>query len=166
MGHDRTCDFHPFLINLSGKGNVGTKILLDHVKFLVDIFHVVKHKEPCCMPPDNPKCRYHPHLETFSEIRGTNTESAEQSNRFLNRFKHMCNRMAEFKFKAVFLRFVIETSNELIEEQQQQQINLKCKGSNELIATARVYFRGTLYSKFIICCYDAVSKVHFYRVEL
>ena len=121
VGYDRACDFYPFLINLSKKGNVGAKILLNHVKFLVDIFHVLKHKEPCCMPPENPKCRYHPHLETFREIRGTNTESAEQSNRFLNRFKHMCNRMAEFKFK-VFMWFVIETRNELMEER------LKCKG--------------------------------------
>lgn len=89
VGYDRACDLHPFLSNLSKKGNVGAKILLDHVKFLVDIFHVMKHKEQCCMPPNNPKCRYHPHLETFKEIRGTNTESAEQSNRFLNRFKHV-----------------------------------------------------------------------------
>lgn len=121
VGYDRACDLHPFLSNLSKKGNVGAKILLDHVKFLVDIFHVMKHKEQCCMPPNNPKCRYHPHLETFKEIRGTNTESAEQSNRFLNRFKHMCKRMAEFKFKA-FMWFVIETHNELIEER------LKAKG--------------------------------------
>ena len=50
------------------------------------------------MPPDNPKCPYHPDLDIFKEIKGTNTESAEQSNRFLNRFKHVCNRlMAEFK---------------------------------------------------------------------
>lgn len=33
-----------FLSNLSKKGNVGAKILLDHVKFLLDIFHVMKHK--------------------------------------------------------------------------------------------------------------------------
>ena len=121
VGYDRACDLHPFLSNLSKKGNVGAKILLDHVKFLVDIFHVMKHKEQCCMPPNNPKCRYHPHLETFKDIRGTNTESAEQSNRFLNRFKHMCKRMAEFKFKA-FMWFVIKTHNELIEER------LKAKG--------------------------------------
>ena len=73
------------------------------------------------MPQNNPKCRYHPHLETFKEIRGTNTESAEQSNHFLNRLKHMCKRMAKFKFKA-FMWFVIETHNELIEER------LKAKG--------------------------------------
>jgi len=64
------------------------------------------------MSPNYPKCRYHPHLETLKEIRGTgtNTESAEQNNRFLNRFKNMCKRMAEFKFKA-FMWFVIETNN-------------------------------------------------------
>ena len=46
------------------------------------------YKELCCMPPDNPKCCYLPHLETFRKIRGTNTESAEQVSRFLDRFKH------------------------------------------------------------------------------
>ena len=115
VGYDRACDLHPFLSNLSKKGNVDAKIILDHVKFLVDIFHVMKHREQFCMPPNNPKCRNHPHLETFKEIRGTNTESGEQSNRFLNIFKHICKRMAEFKFKA-FMWFVIETHNELIEE--------------------------------------------------
>ena len=83
VGYDRASDFHPFLINLSKKGNDGAKILLNHVKFLIDIFHVLKHKKPCCMPPHNPKCRYRPYLETFREIRGTSTESAEQRNRFL-----------------------------------------------------------------------------------
>ena len=115
VGYGRACDLHPFLRNLGKKGNVDAKILLDPAKFLVDIFHVERHKEDCCIPPNNPKCRYHPHLETFEEIRRTNTESAEQSNRFLNRFKHMCNQMAEFKFEA-FMWFVIETRNELIEE--------------------------------------------------
>ena len=67
-GYDRACDLHPFLRNLGKKGNVSAKILLDHVKFLVDIFHVEKHKEDCCMPPNNPKCRYHPHLETFVPV--------------------------------------------------------------------------------------------------
>ena len=62
-------------------------------------YFVLKHKEPCRIPPDNSKFLYHPHLETFHEIRGTNNESAEQSNCFLNRFKHICNQMAELKFK-------------------------------------------------------------------
>ena len=33
VGYDRECDLHPFLSNLSEKGNVGAKTLLDHVKF-------------------------------------------------------------------------------------------------------------------------------------
>lgn len=67
------------------------------------------------MPLNNRNCRYHPHLEVLTEIRETNTGWAEQSNRFLNRFKHVCNGMTELKFKA-FLWFVIETRNGLIEE--------------------------------------------------
>ena len=55
VGYDRACDLHPFLSNLSKKGNVGARILLDHVKILVDMFHVMKHKEECCMPPKQSK---------------------------------------------------------------------------------------------------------------
>ena len=124
VGYDRACDRHPFLSNHSKKGNGGPKILSFFVKFLVDIFHVMKHKEQCCMPPNNPKFRYHPHLETFKEIRETNTESAEESNRFLNRFKHTCKRIAEFKFKAL-LWFVIETHDELIEERLKAKRKMK-----------------------------------------
>ena len=51
--------------------------------------------------------------KTFREIRGTNTESVEQGNG-----KHMCNRMAEFKFKEL-IWFVIETRDELMEERLQ-----------------------------------------------
>ena len=120
VGYDRACDLQPFLCNLSKKGNVGAKILLDHVKFLVDIFHVTKHKEECCMPANNPRCCFHPHLEKFKEIWGTNTESAEQSNHFLNRFKHICNRMGHFKFK-LFLWFVVQTRNELTERRLKDQ---------------------------------------------
>ena len=67
VGCDRACDLHPFLTKLSKKGNVGVKILLDNVKFLLDIFHVLKHKEECCVPPKNSKCRYHPHLAGTAE---------------------------------------------------------------------------------------------------
>ena len=115
VGYDRACDLHPFLQNLRKKGNVGADILLNHVKFLVDIFHVGKHKELCCMPLDNVECRYHPNLDVFQVIHGTNAESTEQSNRFLNKLKHMSNRMGEFKFK-VFLWFVIEKRNCFLED--------------------------------------------------
>ena len=65
LGYDRSCDLHPFLRNLQKKGSLGAKILLDHVKFMVDLWHCNKHKEPTCMPLDNPKCVYHPHLPIF-----------------------------------------------------------------------------------------------------
>ena len=53
-------------------------MLLVSVQFLVDIFHVFKHTEEVCMPPENPNCLYHPHLPKFDEIRGVDTESCEQ----------------------------------------------------------------------------------------
>ena len=57
VGSDRACDFHLFSTDLVRKETL-VKILLDREKFLVDIFHVLKHKESCCMPPDNPKYGY------------------------------------------------------------------------------------------------------------
>ena len=54
---------HPFLRNLAKKGSLGAKILLDNVKFMVDLWPCEKHKEATCMPYlDNPKCIYHPNL--------------------------------------------------------------------------------------------------------
>lgn len=78
-GYDRACDLHPFIEGMSKKGGVGAKIIDEDVKFLVDKFHCIKHTEPCCMPLDNPKCVYHPDLESFKDIHGTNTEYAEQA---------------------------------------------------------------------------------------
>ena len=78
VGYDRACGLVPFLINQASNGSAGAKVLLNNVKFLVDIFHVSKHTEETCMPPDNPNCKYHPSLPQFEIIRGDNTESCEQ----------------------------------------------------------------------------------------
>lgn len=66
------------------------------------------------------------HLETFKEIRGTNIESTEQSNRFLNRLKDMHNQMTKCKFK--------ETHNERMEERLKYKEKMK-------------YNRNAVYSK-------------------
>ena len=89
IGYDRACDLHPFLRNLAKKGSLGAKILLDNVKFMVDIWHCEKHKEATCMPYlDNPKCIYHPKLSSFSAVHGVNTECAEQAFKWLGKFKN------------------------------------------------------------------------------
>ena len=85
LGYDRACDLHPFICKLAKKGAYFAKWLPRYVTFLVDSFHVRKHTEACCMPPDNPRCQYHPSLPKFAEIHGTNTECAEQSFRWLNK---------------------------------------------------------------------------------
>ena len=94
----RTCDFHPFLERLAKSGNLGAQLLLSKVKFLVDKFHCEKHAEATCFPPDNPRCKYHPDLERFSEIQGTNTECAEQFFKWLGSFKYMCKKMLRYRF--------------------------------------------------------------------
>lgn len=68
VGYDRACDLHPFLVNLAKKDNPGAQLLLDSTEYLVDTFHCLKHTEPCCMPLNNPECRYHPKLPKFKEI--------------------------------------------------------------------------------------------------
>ena len=58
---DRAGGLVPFLVNQSSiyNGGAGAKVLLNNVKFLVDIFHASKHTEETCMPPNNPNCKYH-----------------------------------------------------------------------------------------------------------
>ena len=85
LGYDRACDLKPFLVNQSKHGSAGAKLLLDNVKFLVDIFHCEKHTELTCMPLNNPRCEYHPKLPIFKEIHGVNTESYEQGFRRLSK---------------------------------------------------------------------------------
>jgi len=82
LGYDRSCDLHPFLKNLERKGSQGAKILLDNVKFMVDLWHCEKHKEATCMPLNNPRCIYHPKLETFADIYMVSTLSV--LNKLLN----------------------------------------------------------------------------------
>ena len=48
---DRAGGLVPFLINQAPNGGAGAKVLLNNVKFLVDIFRVSKHTEETCMPP-------------------------------------------------------------------------------------------------------------------
>ena len=59
-----------FLINQASNVGAGAKVLLNNVKFLVDIFHVSKHTEESCMPPNNPNCKHHPSLPQFEIIGG------------------------------------------------------------------------------------------------
>ena len=88
LAYDRACDLHPFLLNLQKKDAPLAKFLLRNVKFLVDAWHVKKHTEPCCQPPtsDQDAGPYHPLHSSFEAIRDANTECAEQSFKWLNKF--------------------------------------------------------------------------------
>ncbi len=110
LGYDRACGLEPFLKNLSAKKVYFAKYLLRNMKFLVDKFHCEKHTEPCCMPLSNPLCKYHPDLPFFSEIRGANTECAEQAFRWLNRFKTSVRSMSRYRFN-VFLHVMVDCHN-------------------------------------------------------
>ena len=102
LGYDRACALEPFLKNQKKNGSAGAKLLLEHVKFLVDIFHVAKHTEEACMPPTNPNCWYHPRLNRFEEIHGANTESCEQGFKRLNIYFNLTRKMTQFKRNILF----------------------------------------------------------------
>lgn len=116
IGYDRSCELKPFIQRLAENKVPGAQQLLNEVKFLVDIFHVVKHTKQCCMPlHDNPQCEYHPKLEKIKDIHGANTESCEQAFKRLNRFKHTTRMMTRNKRKIFFL-IVNSDFNERLEE--------------------------------------------------
>ena len=94
LGYDRACCLHPYLKNLKKKEAPFAKYILKNVKFLVDRFHVAKHVSPTCMPPDNPSCQYHPDQSKFSELKGCNTQCAEQSFAWINKLKSGVRRMS------------------------------------------------------------------------
>ena len=96
IGYDRACDLHSFLLNLSRQGAYFARWLIRYVTFLVDSFYIRNHVESCCMPPDNPNCQYHPTLPKISEIHSVNTECAEQSFCWPNRFKYSMRNMHQY----------------------------------------------------------------------
>jgi hypothetical protein len=116
LGYDRACGLVPFLKNQAKSGSAGANLLLEHVKFLVDIFHVSKHTELVCMPPNNPACRYHPSLPQFEPIQGANTESCEQGFRRLNMYFNLTRKMTQFK-RNILLWFVNECFNTELERE-------------------------------------------------
>ena len=102
LGYDRACQLHPYLVNEAKKGSAGAQLLVDDVSFLVDLFHCKKHVKSTCMPPDDPECRYHPHLARFAEIHGINTQSCEQGFKRLNKYKYATRKMTRGKINLFF----------------------------------------------------------------
>ena len=45
VAYDTACSLHPFLKRLSKDGNVGAKLLLEKIDFMVDRWHIRKHKK-------------------------------------------------------------------------------------------------------------------------
>lgn len=86
---------------------------------MVDRFHIAGHTTPECDIED-PRCRYHPDLEDFTEMRGVNTECAEQCFAWLRRFKHSMKYMCQYKFK-FFLHVIVRARNKFIETKLKQK---------------------------------------------
>lgn len=113
IGYDRGCEFEPFLKNLAKKGNVAAKKLLKEFLYLVDYFHCIRHKKITCMPlENNPECLYHPRLPKFKDIWGVNTQCAEQTFSWTNKFKSIAKNMTHYKFK-FFVNVVVDNKEQI-----------------------------------------------------
>ena len=113
----------------------------DNIKiliFLVDIFHVSKHTEEACMPPENPNCLYHPHLPQFDEISGVNTESCEQGFKRLNQYFELPRKMTQFKRNVLFW-FVNECFNTDLEAELKRKSLLEKKGLYSVIVFMKLF---------------------------
>ena len=88
------------LCNLEKKGAYLAGYILKHVRFFVDRFHVRKHTEACCKPPsaDNHSFLYHPDHPDFMDVASANTECAEQSYKWLNKYKTILRNMKQHRF--------------------------------------------------------------------
>ena len=120
LAYDKACGLVLYLRNQAKNGSAGATLLLQQVKFLVDIFHVSSHTEAVCMLPDNPKCQFHPHLSQFSEIKGVNTGSCEQGFRRLNQYFDMTRKMTQYKRNILFW-FVNYSFNHDLEKELKTQ---------------------------------------------
>ena len=122
VAYDRACDLHPFLLNLQKKDVPLAKYLLRSVHFLVDSWHVKKHKEPCCQSPssERPAGRHHPLYHNFEAIREANTECGEQCFRWMNKFKLVARKMKQYRFN-FFLYTMVNIHNAHREKQLKDQ---------------------------------------------
>ena len=80
----------------------------------MDRFHVEGHTEPCCLPPsdtDPSRGIYHPLNNDFDAIKDANTECAEQSFKWLNKYKLIVRNMNQYRFN-FFLHTMINLHNE------------------------------------------------------
>ena len=85
------CDLKPFLVNQAKKGSAGAILLLERVEFLADKFHCEKHTELTCMPPDNPKCEYHPSNQNLQKYMALIQKAVNKGFCRLNRYKDIIN---------------------------------------------------------------------------
>jgi len=111
--YDRACEYVPFLRNLAKKKNVGAQNMLNNTLFMVDNFHVRKHKQIACMPPPavNPNNLYHPECTQFKEFSDVNTSIAESVFAWIKSLRRVVRLMTEEKF-VFFVNTVIAKHNE------------------------------------------------------
>jgi len=113
---DRACGFCPFLEKRAAAGNEVIQRYLEVIEgFPLDKFHAKGHKQPQCLDHGE-AAKFHPSLPTFSALKGTNWEAAEQSFRKLNEFSGCSNYMTYAK-RIVLLTVFNDEFNAMREDQ-------------------------------------------------
>jgi len=113
---DRACGFCPFLEKRAAAGNDVIKRYLKVIKgFPLDKFHAKGHKQPQCLDHGD-AAKFHPSLQRFSALKGTNWEAAEQSFRSLNEFSGSLNYMTYGK-RIVLITVINDEFNAIREDQ-------------------------------------------------
>ena len=132
---------------------------------MVDLWHCNKHKEPTCMPPDNPQCKYHPTLDVFSKVHGVSTECAEQAFKWLGKFKLVTRKMTRYK-NCLFIWKIIDEHNKRVEHSLKTLI-VHCKKPCMhvmaiIIILCQLYVHN--YNQSITCLkfYSIHNKVYCY----
>ena len=104
---DVACGLAPFIEERSGNNEV-FRNYAEKLLFVLDKFHANVHKKPAC--GKGPEGKYHPDLEKFRSIRGSNLEACENSFRAINKHKSTTNFMTAARRLVFFLVFQDEVN--------------------------------------------------------
>ena len=99
---DVSCGLEPFIRERSKKNEVFNNYS-SKIDFVLDKFHAEGHRKPECMV--GPAGKYHPDLDKFRKIKGSNLEACEYSFQAINKHKSTTNYMTAARRLVFFLIF-------------------------------------------------------------
>lgn len=121
VGYDRACDLDPCIRNMLDRGALpqSCATFFEGIEFVVDRFHISGHKEDCCVISSD-KCKFHPDLPKFDDIRNANTEICEQTFRWFNLLKAN-TRVMEMSHFWWYVNTLVDERNERREQQLERE---------------------------------------------